>query len=118
MAAARAIARELRASGGGLYGVKAMGVLVDGRAQVSMNLTDFRMTPVTAVHQEVTRLAERHGVRTAEGELIGLVPEAACEPNAAWVRQIPQFRWEQKVLEARLASPLTWPRPMQPMMAA
>ncbi len=118
VAAARAIARELRASGGGMHGVKAMGVLVDGRAQVSMNLTDFRVTPVSAVHQEVTNLAQRQGVRTAEGELIGLVPEAACEPNAAWVRQIPQFRWEQRVLEARLASPLAWPGPIHPVMAA
>lgn len=118
VAIARAVARELRASNGGMHGVKAMGVLVDGRAQVSMNLTDFRLTPVEVVHREVVALAARHGVQIAEGELIGLVPEAACQPNASWVRQIPQFRWEQKVLEARLASPMAWPRPIQPVMAA
>src|ERR1700742_109886 len=44
--AARAIAKALRASSGGLDGVKAMGVLVQGRAQVSLNITDFRLTPV------------------------------------------------------------------------
>ena len=118
VAAARGIARELRAAGGGMPGVKAMGVLVDGRAQVSMNLTDVRLTPVEAVHRQVGLLAQRHGVGMAEGELIGLIPEAACEPNAAWVRQIPQFRWEQKVLEARLASPMAWPVLMRPVLAA
>lgn len=119
ISAARAIARELRASGGGMHGVKAMGVLVDGRAQVSMNVTDFRITPVDAVHREVLRLARRHGANTAEGELIGLIPEAACEPNAEWLRQIPQFRREEKVLEERLAAPLAWPRPLPtPVLAA
>ena len=118
IAVARAIARELRASSGGMHGVKAMGVLVDGRAQVSMNLTDFRLTPMTALHRQVAALSERNGVRTAEGELIGLIPEEACEPNAAWVRQIPQFRWEQKVLEARLAQPLAWPGPIHSVLAA
>ena len=118
VATARAIARELRASGGGMHGVKAMGVLVGGRAQVSMNLTDFRLTPVDAVHAQVGVLAKRHGVAIAEGELIGLVPEEACEPNAVWTRQIPQFCREEKVLEARLASPVAWPRPMQSVMAA
>src|SRR5208283_1502440 len=44
--AARAIARAIRAAGGGLHGVKALGVLVNGRAQVSMNITDFNATPV------------------------------------------------------------------------
>ena len=44
--AARAIAKALRASNGGLMGVKAMGVLVQGRAQISLNITDFRLTPV------------------------------------------------------------------------
>ncbi|HEX4157873.1 MAG TPA: glutamate formimidoyltransferase, partial [Rhizomicrobium sp.] len=42
VATARAIAREIRASGGGLSGVKAMGVLAQGEAQISMSITDFR----------------------------------------------------------------------------
>ncbi len=46
---ARAIAKALRASNGGLHGVKAMGVLVQGRAQISLNITDFRVTPVGQV---------------------------------------------------------------------
>lgn len=110
---ARAIAKELRASSGGLLGVKAMGVLVDGRAQVSMNVTDFHVTPVKQVHTKVLALAMRHGVKIAEGELIGLIPEEACEPNAEWLRQTGQFDAERKVLERRLEEPMNWPEALR-----
>jgi glutamate formiminotransferase / 5-formyltetrahydrofolate cyclo-ligase len=106
---ARSIAKEIRASGGGLFGVKAMGVMANGRAQVSMNITDFQKTPMTRLHSAVTEIAARHGVAIAEGEVIGLIPELAYEPNAEWVRQTPQFDPEDKVLERRLRRPLDWP---------
>jgi glutamate formiminotransferase len=106
---ARTIAKELRASSGGMPGVKAMGVSVDGRAQVSMNITDFHAASIEAVHTAVGRLAERHGAATAEGELIGLVPEAACKTDAAWMRQIPRFLPEERILERRLYRPMEWP---------
>ena len=106
---ARAIAKEIRASSGGLLGVKAMGVLANGRAQVSMNITDFHKTPMTKVHAAVAEMAERHGVAIAEGEVIGLIPEEAYEPNAEWVRQTIGFEPERKVLERRLRHPLEWP---------
>ncbi len=109
LAPARAIARELRASNGGLAGVKAMGVLAHGRAQVSMNVTDFHVTPMERVHAEVVQLAERFGVSTGEGELIGLVPEAACAPNAEWLRQTMQFDPALRILERRLEQPMQWP---------
>jgi len=106
---ARSIAKEIRASGGGLFGVKAIGVMANGRAQVSMNITDFQKTPMTRLHSAVTEIAARHGVAIAEGEVIGLIPELAYEPNAEWVRQTPQFDPEDKVLERRLRRPLDWP---------
>ena len=106
---ARTIAREVRASSGGLHGVKAMGVLANGRAQVSMNITDFERTPVSRVAATVREIAARHGGRLAEGELIGLIPEKAYEPNAEWVRQTVGFDPELKVLERRLSQPLAWP---------
>ncbi|MBW4039764.1 MAG: glutamate formimidoyltransferase [Acidobacteria bacterium] len=106
---ARSIAKEIRASGGGLFGVKAMGVLANGRAQVSMNITDFQKTPMTRLHAAVSEIAERHGVDIAEGEVIGLIPEQAYEPNADWVRQTLQFDPDLKVLERRLKHPLNWP---------
>lgn len=109
VAVARAIAKEIRASGGGLYGIKAMGVLAQGRAQVSMNITDFQQTPVAEVHEKVRQLAIKLGGSIADGELIGLIPEKAYDPDAAWIRQIPGFDPEMKVLERRLKHPLNWP---------
>jgi glutamate formiminotransferase len=106
---ARAIARNLRASSGGMQGVKALGLLANGRAQVSMNVTDFTLTPMKEVHAQVERLAAAQGVRVAEGELIGLIPEAAYDANAAWIQQIPNFDPDERVLERRLAHPLAWP---------
>jgi glutamate formiminotransferase len=109
VALARSIAKEIRASGGGLYGVKAMGVMANGRAQVSMNITDFQRTPMTRLHAAVGEIARRHGAEIGEGEVVGLIPEQAFEPNADWVRQTLQFDPEEKVLERRLRHPLPWP---------
>jgi glutamate formiminotransferase len=110
IAAARAIARDVRAANGGLHGVKAIAVLANGRAQVSMNVTDFRVTPMRHVHATVQHLAQRHGVLIEEAELIGLIPEAAYEPDSDWVRQISGFDPDGKVLERRLHSPIAWPQ--------
>jgi glutamate formiminotransferase len=109
VAIARAIAREIRAASGGLKGVKAMGVLAHGRAQLSMNITDFEATPISQVHRAVVSLATRHKTMVTKGEVIGLIPEAACERESEWMRQLVQFDPETKVLERRLAHPLTWP---------
>ncbi|NYF89781.1 glutamate formimidoyltransferase [Tunturiibacter empetritectus] len=110
IAAARAIARDIRAANGGLHGVKAIGVLANGRAQVSMNVTDFRITPMHHVHATVQHLAQRHGVLIGDAELIGLIPQAAYEPDSDWVRQITGFDPDGKVLERRLHSPIAWPQ--------
>ena len=109
IAAARAIARDIRAANGGLHGVKAIGVLANGRAQVSMNVTDFNLTPMRHVHATIQHLAQRHGVLIDDAELIGLIPEAAYEPDAEWVRQIPGFDPDGKVLERKLNAPIAWP---------
>lgn len=105
----RAIAREIRAASGGLPGVKAMGVVVHGRAQLSMNITDFHLTPLSAVFRRVSELAARHKASIAEGEVIGLIPEAACERESEWMRQLRGFDPQAKILEHRLNSPLAWP---------
>jgi glutamate formiminotransferase len=109
IAAARAIARAIRASAGGLHGVKAIGVSVNGRAQISMNITDFRATPMKQIYAAVRELARNHGAITTEGEIIGLIPQEAYEPDAEWVRAIPGFDPDDKVLERKLDHPLPWP---------
>ena len=109
VAMVRAIAREIRAASGGLKGVKAMGVLAHGRAQLSMNITDFEATPISTVYSTVSRVALRHKAAPVEGEVVGLIPDAACERDSEWMRQLIEFDPQTKVLERRLAAPLPWP---------
>jgi glutamate formiminotransferase len=109
VAMVRAIAKEVRAAGGGMKGVKAMGVVAHGRAQLSMNITDFGATPISEVFEKVSRLALRHKTAPVEAEVIGLIPEAACERDSEWMRQLIQFDPAAKILERRLAKPLEWP---------
>lgn len=105
----RAIAREMRAAYAGPKGVKATGALVHGRAQLSMNITDFEATPVSHVFQTISRLALRHKTDPIEGEIVGLIPEAACERESEWMRQLIGFDPAAKLLERRLDAPLDWP---------
>lgn len=73
---AKRIARRVRESGGGLPRVQANGFWIEelGMAQVSMNLLDFRVTPIWRVWEEVEAAAADDGVQLAESELIGLAP--------------------------------------------
>ncbi|MGB9031176.1 MAG: glutamate formimidoyltransferase [Acidobacteriaceae bacterium] len=114
VAVARAIAKDIRQSGGGLAGVKALGVTAHGQAQVSMNITDFTRTPVGEVYAAVKEKARRHGAAPVRAELIGLIPEAALERNSEWLRLLGDvgpggFDLDHKVLERRLDHPLPWP---------
>ena len=98
---AQKIAKAVRNSSGGLHYVKAMGVLVEGRAQVSMNLTHYRQTPVASVVEMVRREAERYGVGIHHSELVGLVPQEALIDASVWYTQLDQFEPSQ-ILESRL----------------
>jgi glutamate formiminotransferase len=109
VALARAIAREIRAESSGLKGVKAIGVLAHGRAQLSMNITDFEATPISQVYRKVSTLAAKHKAAIAKGEVMGLIPEAACERESDWMRQLDGFDVQTKVLEQCLQHPLAWP---------
>ncbi len=98
---AQNIGRAVRHSSGGLRCVKALGMLVEGRAQVSMNLTDFTRTPVARVVELIRREADRYGVSIVNSELVGLIPQAALVDAAQWYLQLDQFSPDQ-VLENRL----------------
>ncbi len=101
VAVARQIARAVRHSSGGLRFVKALGLLVDGRAQVSMNLTNYRKTPIARVVEFIRREAARYGVGIHHSELVGLIPQEALTEAAVWYLQLDQFEPGQ-VLENRL----------------
>jgi glutamate formiminotransferase / formiminotetrahydrofolate cyclodeaminase len=98
---ANKIARVIRQSTGGLRYVKAMGVMVEGLAQVSMNLTNFRRTSMARVVEMIRREASRYGVSVHHSELVGLVPNEALVDAAVWYLQMDQFEPDQ-VLETRL----------------
>lgn len=99
---AQAIAKAVRHSSGGLRYVKALGLLVEGRAQVSMNLTDYRKTPIARVVELIRAEAARYGVAIAESEIVGLVPQEALLDAAVHYLQLHRFSVDQ-VLENRLA---------------
>ena len=101
VAIANKIARAIRHSSGGLRYVKSMGVLVEGKAQVSMNLTNFRKTTMARVVEMIRREAARYGVQVHHSELVGLVPNEALVEAAVWYMQMDQFESDQ-VLETRL----------------
>ncbi len=100
---AKKIAKAVRHSSGGLRYVKGLGLLVEGRAQVSMNLTNFRKTPVARVVEMIRREAERYGVGIHHSELVGLIPQEALVDAAIWYLQLDQFEPDQ-ILERRLAA--------------
>ncbi len=100
---AKKIAKAVRQSSGGLRYVKGLGLLVDGRAQVSMNLTNFRETPIARVVEFIRREAQRYGVGIHHSELVGLIPQEALVDAAVWYTQLDQFDKEQ-ILESRLFS--------------
>lgn len=77
VAVARTIARQIRERDGGLPAVRALGLLVDGQAQVSMNLVDYRATSPQAAVNAIRRHAARHAVELDRSELIGLIPQGA-----------------------------------------
>jgi glutamate formiminotransferase/formiminotetrahydrofolate cyclodeaminase len=100
---AKKIAKAIRHSSGGLRYVKGLGLLGDGRAQISMNLTNFHDTPIARVVEFIRREAQRYGVGIHHSELVGLIPQEALIDAAVWYTQLDQFSPEQ-ILESRLFS--------------
>ncbi len=99
---ARAVAAGLRESGGGLPGVRAIGLpLASGRTQVSTNVHDPFAVPLGEVVERVRALAEPLGARPVEAEVVGLVPRAALTgfPSDLPIRD---FDPAERTIEARL----------------
>jgi glutamate formiminotransferase len=98
---ARAIAREVRERDGGLPGVKALGLEVGGRAQVSMNLTDLQKTSMPVALEAVRAAALEHGASVESTELVGLAPLEAVLQTARHYLGLRELDRED-VLEAAL----------------
>ncbi len=102
LAVAKAIARAVRESSGGLPGVKALGLAVDGQAQVSMNLVDLDRTTLAPAFARVASEAAARGVEVTWSELIGLLPERALAGTTAERLRLRDFD-ERRILERRLS---------------
>jgi glutamate formiminotransferase/formiminotetrahydrofolate cyclodeaminase len=98
---AKQVARAVRGSSGGLRYVKALGLEVEGQAQVSMNLVDITQTPVHRAFDMVKMEAAASGVATTWSEIVGLIPEQALFDAAARHLQLASFDPDQ-VLERRV----------------
>ena len=101
---AKEIARQIRESSGGFRHVKAMGLYLRsrGRAQVSMNLTNFGATPLDRVFEAIRLAGERLGTTVASSEIIGFVPMQAYRQAPGFFEQASNFSTD-RILEARLA---------------
>jgi glutamate formiminotransferase/formiminotetrahydrofolate cyclodeaminase len=99
---ARHIAKAIRQSNGGLRYVRALGMLVNGKAQVSINLTDYTKTPIHRVMEMIRSEAARYGVAVESSELVGMIPQQALLDAATWYLQLDNLQ-PSMVLENRLA---------------
>lgn len=102
---ARACALAVRGISGGLRFVRALPIALasKGLVQVSMNLLDFRRTPIHRAFQIVLNEAERYGVSVVSSEIVGLVPADAMYEVAEWHLRISGWRKEM-ILEERIRS--------------
>jgi glutamate formiminotransferase len=100
---AQRIAKTIRTSSGGLSHVKAMGVpLTDScTVQVSMNLIDYQHTGISQAFEAVRKAAAQRQVEVLGAEIVGLVPRAALDREAAYFRYLENFR-ETLVIETLL----------------
>lgn len=101
---ANAIARVVRAGGGGLKHCKAIGVMLDGRniAQVSMNLVNYEGTPIYRAFEMIRFEAQRWGVPIIGSELVGLTPAKALVDCAEYYLKLEEFDYGKQVLENHL----------------
>ncbi|HPG59228.1 MAG TPA: glutamate formimidoyltransferase [Candidatus Wallbacteria bacterium] len=93
------IARAVRGSSGGLVNVKGMGVELSGRGivQVSMNLVNYKKTPIFRVFEMVRLEAARYGVNVVGSELIGMAPMEALIQCADYYLRIEDFDIKQVI---------------------
>lgn len=103
LSVARKIARAIRASSGGLPHVQALGFFVNGKAQVSMNLTNYRVTSLRDVVEKIRAEADRFNFEIESSEIIGLIPQAALAHASVSELQIANFSPE-RLLETHLGN--------------
>ncbi len=100
---AKKIAKAVRHISGGFRYVKAIGLELKekGIVQVSMNLTNYKKSPIFRVFETIKREAARYGVNVLESEIIGMVPLQAVLDSFMWYLQVNDFDIE-RVIEQKV----------------
>jgi glutamate formiminotransferase len=100
---AKEIARKVRFKDGGFPHVRAMGVELKekGLVQVSMNLTNYRVTNIPKVYDFIEAEALKNGVKVDGSEIVGLIPLAVLEGITQHYLKYPEFSTNQ-VIEQRI----------------
>ena len=101
---AKHVAKKIRESSGGLPFVKALGIdLYElGIVQVSMNLTNYRVTAPEKVYGEIKKYCDDYGTEILESEVVGLIPGAAYKNEHRESLKLIRFS-ENQIFENRLA---------------
>jgi glutamate formiminotransferase len=94
---AKEIATAIRPSNGGLQEVKSLGLFLSSKncTQISMNLTDYTITPPQQVFKAIEKLAQKHQIEILESELIGMIPSEIVDTNFAKNLHIKNFTTSQ-----------------------
>ncbi len=98
---AKTIAKKIREKDGGLVGVKALGFMVDGKAQVSMNLVDYEKTNFDEAYREIEKRSEELGVSIKNSEIYGMIPLESLVTAVKKTFKANDFKSDQ-VLEKKL----------------
>jgi glutamate formiminotransferase len=100
---AKEIAKKVRFKDGGFSQVRAMGVELreKGMVQVSMNLTNYRVTNIPKIYEFIREEAARRGIEIEGSEIVGLVPLAVLEGVVQHFLKYPEFSIHQ-VIEQRI----------------
>ncbi|MCD6172065.1 MAG: glutamate formimidoyltransferase [Thermoplasmata archaeon] len=103
---AKKIAKAVRHSSGGYRYVKAMGFEVGSIVQVSMNMTNYKKTPLFRVFETIKREAERYGTHILSSEIVGMTPLDAIVDIASFYLRLKEFDSSQ-IIEKRLLEEIT-----------
>jgi glutamate formiminotransferase len=103
--AAKAVAKAVRESSGGLPAVRAIGFAVPERdaVTVSMNLVDVDVTGLRTAFDAVAAAGTERGMRVRSCEIVGLVPQAALADGDVEYLRLEGFDERAQILE-RLVS--------------
>ncbi|MBU1022722.1 glutamate formimidoyltransferase [bacterium] len=121
---AKVIAKTIRSRSGGFPGVKSMGFDLTDRklSQVSMNMTDYRVTGLWTAFRKIARMTHLMGYEIKESEIVGLIPQKAINEAFVEAFRIANFDEDEQIIDKKLdrmkGDPLKSPLPFLDVLAS